>query len=627
LSKVVELGDTIFLVLQKKELSLLHVWHHASVLVMSWHQCLQLSGPVPIWVAMNMAVHAAMYAYFIIVEWEILPAAVTWRLAVTITTCQILQMLIGLGTITLAVHLKAGGMACRLTGVDSLICSATYFSYLLLFLHFADRAYGLRARCRSLIGSQHHNERGHSQESQETPGRGPEMQLLSFDAACARAPLLIGFMSTEEALQLYGLYKQVTCGDAPLEEASALESSSDMQCKSLRKLRAWYSHRCESEEECQEAYTRLVATIAARACSSVITGSQPLAATREIPAREGDSPLWRTRILGLGHYLPSKLVTNAEVESRGGFKQGSLEQSRVGVRERHQADPRESASSMAAAACLEALEAAGIQASDVDCILNASGTAQQAIPDGGPLLQSALGLQDSGIPAFSIHATCLSFLAALETGSAMLDRPDGRYKTILIAASEITSAGVDPNDAHTAALFGDGAAAAVIQRSAHGEASCIHKARMSTFSSGRNLIEIRAGGTQVPPFPRDPAKCHQEPSAEHDYDACEATLRFLAPKMAKELDALQPGLSQGLDGIDWVIPHQASGLALDSLAMFNWPRHRVLRTLEHCGNCVAASIPMTLHYGVSSGKVRRGQRLLLCGTSAGVSFGGMILTY
>ena len=75
------------------------------------------------------------------------------------------------------------------------------------------------------------------------------------------------------------------------------------------------------------------------------------------------------------------------------------------------------------------------------------------------------------------------------------------------------------------------------------------------------------------------------------------------------------------------MPHQASGIALDSLAVYNWPSEKVLRTLGHLGNCVSASLPLTLYEGVASGRIERGHTLLLCGTAAGGSFGGIILTY
>jgi len=613
LSKVVELADTAFLVLQRKDLTVLHVWHHASVLVMSWYQCLQLSGPVPLWAAMNMLIHAVMYFYFVLVEWELLSPLRLRRLAMTITFTQTVQMVIGLAAVALAMYRTANGADCRLNHFDALLCGSVYFSYLVLFVDFADRTYGLRARIASTRGQQM-----------------LDVEVLDetdkFQVACSRAPLLIGFMSTDEALRLYGLYKQVTCGDSAIR--SAVHSNVQATTKFEQKLHAWSSCRGHSAAQCQDEYVQLIHAIESRAK----VHKHPSQGLQQRTVR-GGTCLWRVRISGVGHYLPRQVVTNADVEKIGHFEPGSTESRRIGVNRRHRAAPTESASSMAAIACLEALKAAGVDVSEVDCILNASGTSEQSIPDGGPLLQSALGLQESGIPAFSVQATCLSFLVALETAAGMLARQDGRYKTILIAAAEITSAGVDASDPHTAPLFGDGAAAAVVQRSSHEQCSCIHEAHMSTFSGGKSLIEIRAGGTQVPPYSRDHSLGNRTPNPEHTYDAShfqmdgEGTLHYLAPRMAKELETLAPGLSQALENIDWVIPHQASGLALDSLALFNWPSDRVLRTLHRCGNCVAASIPLTLYHGIAEGQVKRGDRLLLCGTSAGLSFGGMILTF
>lgn len=123
----------------------------------------------------------------------------------------------------------------------------------------------------------------------------------------------------------------------------------------------------------------------------------------------------------------------------------------------------------------------------------------------------------AGIAAWACNATCLSFLVALEAAAALLHRPDRRYAAILIASSEIASAGVDPFDLHTAALFGDGAAAVVLRRAAPGEGSCVQRALLQTFSEGARLTQIEGAGTRLPPHPRDETLDHRAANPEVGY--------------------------------------------------------------------------------------------------------------
>jgi len=257
------------------------------------------------------------------------------------------------------------------------------------------------------------------------------------------------------------------------------------------------------------------------------------------------------------------------------------------------------------------------------------------------LLQRELGLGDSGIQAFSVHGTCLSFVCALETACMMLARPDGRHRHILISSSEITSAGVDPFDGHTAPLFGDAAASVVVSRADASQASAVHAMSMATFGDGAELCAFRGGGSNAArrDYAHASPKERVEPvgkvgdTAAARYDDHHfqmdgpSTLRFIVPRMAPALERLAPGLSSGLGDISHVVAHQASGISLESLSMFGWAADKIVRTLDTRGNCVAASIPLTLHEGIESGRIQRGDKVLLVGTSAGCSVAGAVLTY
>jgi len=324
------------------------------------------------------------------------------------------------------------------------------------------------------------------------------------------------------------------------------------------------------------------------------------------------------KIAGLGRYLPERIVRNPELETLYGLRPGWVEHHN-GVRERRRATT-ETNSSMGAAAAAEALDEAGLEIRDIDLIVNASGTAEQAIPDTGALIQRALGVGDSGIPCMSVHTTCLSFLAALDVCASFLTA--GRYRHILVVSSEISSVGLNPNEPESATLIGDAAAAAVVTPAGPGETSRLHSALFRTYGEGADHTAVRGGGTRRHPN-------SSITSAEDNYFHMNgaSVLRLVRAHVDNFLEELYPGLSTGLVDIDAVVPHQASKVGLRMLNRFGWADDKVIRTLDWLGNCVAASVPATLYEGVRSGRIHRGDKVLLVGTGAGLSMGGLVLTY
>src|SRR5258706_989106 len=166
------------------------------------------------------------------------------------------------------------------------------------------------------------------------------------------------------------------------------------------------------------------------------------------------------KIIGLGRYLPKRIVPSSELEAMCGLSAGWVER-RNAVRERRWVTDETSFFMSAKAAC-EALDEAGLKPNQLDLIINASGTAEQAIPDTGALIQRQLGLGHSGIPAMSVNTTCLSFVAAMDVAANFLQ--NGRYKNILIASADVASCGINPKEPESASLVGDAAAAAVVTR-------------------------------------------------------------------------------------------------------------------------------------------------------------------
>jgi 3-oxoacyl-[acyl-carrier-protein] synthase-3 len=325
------------------------------------------------------------------------------------------------------------------------------------------------------------------------------------------------------------------------------------------------------------------------------------------------------KIAGIGHYLPQRVVSNCEVETLCGLPSGWIKRN-SGVCERRWANRDESNSRMGAAAAAEAIADAGLTPHSIELIINASGSNEQAIPDTAPLIQAQMGLGASGIPCTTIHSTCLSFIVAFDLAAHLIAA--GRYRTILVVTSEVASVGINPDEPESASLLGDAAAAVVLTPAAPGEHSALHCARIETYGDGAYLSEVPGGGSRKPP--NHPATTAQD----NLFHMQGGQLARFAMRYASEfLERLAPGLSTGLGDIDLVVPHQASLLGLRLYQRFGWPAEKLAVTLDRLGNCIAASIPVTLYTAIRDGRLRRGDRLLLVGTGAGFSIGGVIVTY
>ncbi|BBM82075.1 3-oxoacyl-[acyl-carrier-protein] synthase III C-terminal domain-containing protein [Candidatus Uabimicrobium amorphum] len=323
----------------------------------------------------------------------------------------------------------------------------------------------------------------------------------------------------------------------------------------------------------------------------------------------------KVKISGIGRYLPQKIITN-DYFQRYDIKADWILR-KNGVRERRFIE-EETNASMGAAAAKEACAEAQLAVEELDLIINASGTPQQAIPDTAPLLQQELGLGESGIPCMTVHTTCLSFLNGLDVASLYID--SGRYSRILVVSSEIASIGLNWQDPASCTLFGDLAAAVVVEKS--DDTSQVCTTHFATYGVGAHYTEIRGCGTSYPPN----APHTKKEDSMFQMNGLRV-LRMVKKHKTSFLEQLQAGLSTSLCDIDWVVPHQASYMGLKFLKSFGWPEEQIIHTLEHLGNCIAASIPATLYEGIRDKKIQRGDKVLLVGTGAGLSLGAVILRY
>jgi 3-oxoacyl-[acyl-carrier-protein] synthase III len=324
------------------------------------------------------------------------------------------------------------------------------------------------------------------------------------------------------------------------------------------------------------------------------------------------------RISGCGAYLPSRIVTNEELEPALGLTSGWIEQ-RTGVRERRRCTT-ESVSFMAANAALDALAMAGISSSDLTAIIGASSTPLQAIPCTAVFVQRELGAPEGATACFDVNATCLSFLAALDVAARLV--AGGAHQHVLICSSERTEHSMNPDEPESAVLFGDGAAAVVVSH-ADATASAVHVTRMRTWHSGAELSQIEGGGTLH--HPNDPATTRAQ-----NYFAMRGPQLFrkAAPLVRPFIDSLCDEAGWTRDDVAAVVPHQASRHGIElGWTMLGFRKSQIVINLPTRGNCIAASMPLALTEAVLSGRITRGDRVLLFGVAAGLSLGGCALTF
>lgn len=325
------------------------------------------------------------------------------------------------------------------------------------------------------------------------------------------------------------------------------------------------------------------------------------------------------KILGMGKYLPVRRVTAKELEELHQIPEGWIVE-HSGVRYRHYAT-FETGAYMGAEALTEALAKANLIFEDLDLIISAGASFDHPIPHRACWIPKQMGKLEAGIPCFDVDSTCLSFITALDLASSLLDGQ--RYQKIAIVSSEISSKSLNYKEWESSTLLGDGAAAAIVGFVEEESSSKVLNANMQTFAKGVANTMVFAGG-----------------NAAHGRDKNIADEAFTFHMKGRELLRLVmkitppfvQNLFQSLDfevkDIDLCIPHQASKAGLKmGQRLLHLSENQYFSHLETHGNCIAASIPMALYDAIENKRIVRGDKVLLIGTGAGLSIGGLVLVY
>lgn len=323
------------------------------------------------------------------------------------------------------------------------------------------------------------------------------------------------------------------------------------------------------------------------------------------------------RIVGTGRWLPATVRTNDDIAALGLDTSDERISALCGIRQRHIASPSDSTATMAAQAARRALDRAGVAADAVDAIVLSTATTDRLLPSTAVDVQAHLGATSAA--AFDLAAACSGWLYGLSVAEGLL--ASGRAATVLVIGAEKMSAIIDWRDRATAPLFGDGAGAAVLQRSST-EAGVI-----SSFmrSDGRlaDLLQRPGGGASIPfgSYPASDGLHHVKMNGREIFkhavrgmtEAAQEALR------AAELDA---------GDVDVMIPHQANSRIIEATAaQAGIALDKVYINVDRCGNTSSASIPIALDEAIVAGRVGPGSRVLLTAFGAGATWASAVLRF
>ncbi|WP_406547268.1 beta-ketoacyl-ACP synthase III [Succinimonas sp.] len=314
-----------------------------------------------------------------------------------------------------------------------------------------------------------------------------------------------------------------------------------------------------------------------------------------------------SRISGTGSFLPARVRTNADLEKMVETSDEWITE-RTGIKERRIAEEGDSAPVMAARAAEKALEAAGITAADVDLIVAGTTSSQYAFPSVACDVQRILGA--SGQPAFDVAAACSGFSFAMSIADAYIR--SGSVKRALVIGVDSLSRACDPEDRTTIILFGDGASACILEAS---QDPGVYSCEIHSDGNHAELLML----PNVDRVTREPAWMLMK-----GHEVFKYAVKTLSSLVTDTLD--KNGFSKG--DLDWLVPHQANFRIITATAKrLDLEMSQVIVNLDKYGNTSGASVGIALDEGIRSGKIQRGDLLLLESFGGGFTWGSALVRY
>lgn len=316
----------------------------------------------------------------------------------------------------------------------------------------------------------------------------------------------------------------------------------------------------------------------------------------------------RSLLVGVGGFLPERVVTNVELASQLDTSDEWI-RTRTGITCRHIAGPHDTATSMGTAAAARALCYAGLKASDIDAVLVATATPDQAFPATAVRIQAELGMT-SGF-GYDISSACSGFVFALATADSLI-RSHQAHR-VLVIGSEVYSRILDWSDRGTCVLFGDGAGAVILSASESDDGRGILTTHLHSDGQLRDLLYVDGAVGQ-------PEKSGKLRMSGRD------VFRHAVEKLSSSVDEALSSCHLTRENIDWLVPHQANIRIIERVAKkLALPADRVVITVDRHANTSAASIPLALDEAIRDGRIREGELIIMEALGGGLTWGTVLM--
>ena len=316
----------------------------------------------------------------------------------------------------------------------------------------------------------------------------------------------------------------------------------------------------------------------------------------------------RAVIAGTGSALPRTRVSNAELAQRVDTSDEWITE-RTGIKFRHIAEADETTATLGADAARKALEAAGIEANDIDLIVLATATPDNTFPASATKIQKMLGIR--GCAAFDVAAVCSGFLYALSVAESMIRA--GSASKALVIGSETFSRILDWEDRGTCVLFGDGAGAVVL--AAEESERGVLATRLHADGEHGEMLYVDGGPSTTGTVGKLRMKGRE-------------VFRHAVVNLAEVMTETLEAAGVGADLVDWVVPHQANARIIDAtVRKLGLPAEKVVVTVDQHANTSAASVPLALDVAVRDGRIQRGDLIVLEAMGGGFTWGAAVVRF
>lgn len=321
-------------------------------------------------------------------------------------------------------------------------------------------------------------------------------------------------------------------------------------------------------------------------------------------------------ILGIGSYLPEKVMTNQDIEKVVDTTDEWIV-SRTGIGARHIADDKTAASDLATEAALRALKNADTLPEEIDLIIVATVTPDMNFPSTACIVQMNIGAKNAA--AFDLGAGCSGFIYGLTVAKQFVET--GMYKKVLVIGAETLSKILDWSNRNTCVLFGDGAGAVVV--GATEEGTGILSTYMGADGEGGKFLTVPGGGSRIPAT-LESVENNLHTIKMDGSEVFKFAVRIMNRASQEAID--QSGYT--VEDIDYLVPHQANIRIIEAAAKkLKLPMDKVHVNLNRFGNMSAASIPVALDEAIQQGKIKKGDLIVLVGFGAGLTWGASVLKW